>query len=197
VTPPAEPAAEPAKPAQDSSQAAPQAAEPANETPPADQSQQPAKTAEQITAELENPGAAAADTTDYKALFGRIVGAPIRAGGKDITIANVAAPLTIDFSSDLPSSGTQIQNLSVPVLVAGDSVPTSVLGLARLLERKLNEVLANKLKGAAARCEPNENGLGLRVYADFDQSLLPNTRDAVLTLANTGALKLNAAASTR
>jgi hypothetical protein len=50
------------------------------------------KTAEQIAAELEN---GVAQPIDYKTEFGKIVGATIRAGGKDITIANVEEAISL------------------------------------------------------------------------------------------------------
>jgi len=113
--------------------------------------------------------------------------------GSDITLTAVPAALTIKVTTDLPTGGTAITDKEVVVLAAGDSKPASVLGLARLLERKINEVISGVAKGSSVRCEPNENGLGLRVYAAFDQGQLPGTRDVVVTFKDTGALKLNAA----
>lgn len=114
---------------------------------------------------------------------------PLKADGTpDLTL-----PVAIKVTADLPASGTVITDVAVTVLGATDSVPTSIMGLARLLERKINEALSSTLQGAAVRCEPNENGKGLRVYADFDQELLPDTLDARVTFKDTGNLKLNAA----
>lgn len=106
---------------------------------------------------------------------------------------NIAVPLTLNVSSDKPALG--IVDVAVDVLKTGDTVPGSVLGMARLLQQKVNETLGRTLKGAQVKCEPNETGDGLRVWADFDQSLLPGTRDAVITFKNSGNLKLNAAAA--
>ncbi|MDE3084952.1 MAG: hypothetical protein KGJ37_07040, partial [Verrucomicrobiota bacterium] len=128
-------------------------------------------------------------------------GRPMQSGlsGSDVTISSsspINGPLAITITSDEPSSGTTISALAVDVLATGESA-TTILGLARVLERKLNAALANQLTGAAARCVLNETGKGLRIIADFDQGLLSGTTDAVLTIAGTGAvtLKLNAANS--
>jgi hypothetical protein len=87
VDPPAaEPAVEPAKNEPDPAAATPQAADPAKEKPADQPAQEPAKTAEQVAAEA---AAASNLEPDYKAAYQRIFGGPIRAGGKDITIANV------------------------------------------------------------------------------------------------------------
>jgi hypothetical protein len=88
-----EPAAEPAKTAEELAAAQLQATDPAAKKAAGEPAQEPAKTAEQITAELA--AQPAADTLDYKALFSRIVGSPIRAGGKDITIANVDEAISL------------------------------------------------------------------------------------------------------
>lgn len=119
-------------------------------------------------------------------------GRPAQSGtsGSDINLAAVTAPLSINVTCDLPAPGTAIVALPVTVLAAGEAAPASVAGLARLVERKLNEALGAKLIGAAGRCEPNENGKGLRVYAAFDQALVPDSLDAVLSFSNGTALKL-------
>ncbi len=127
-------------------------------------------------------------------------GRPVQSGtsGGDITIPStgLAGPLTITVTSDVPSSGTTITALSVPILLAGD-IATTIPGLARVVERKLNQALGNQLAGASASCEPNENGKGLRIVAQFSQDLLPGTADAQLTFAGADAatLKLNAASA--
>jgi phage tail sheath protein FI len=118
--------------------------------------------------------------------------------GSDIPVAagggfDLAVPLTLNVSASKPAG--VIADVPVTVLTADDALPTSVLGLARLLERRINEQLALLRKGAAVRCEPNETGIGLRVWAEFDQALLPGTLDAVVTFKNSGNLRLNATAA--
>lgn len=127
-------------------------------------------------------------------------GRPSQTGtsGSDVVLTgagvpDLTAPFKFKISTDLPTSGTQITDVEVTLLAAGETAPTSVLGLARLLERKINETIGATLKGAAVRLEPNENGKGLRAYADFDQDLVPSTLDAIVTFKDSGNLKLNAA----
>lgn len=124
-------------------------------------------------------------------------GRPVQSGtsGGDITLP-VAGPITITVTSDIPSSGTTITALSVPILATGESA-TTIPGLARVVERKLNQALGNQLAGASASCEPNENGKGLRIIAQFSQDLLPGTADAQLTFAgaSAGTLMINAASA--
>lgn len=114
---------------------------------------------------------------------------PVAADGS-LNIANPLLP-ALTISSSKPAN--LIEDVEVTVFGQNEPTPVSVLGMARLLERKINEQLALKAKGAAVRCEPNETGKGLRVWAEFDQTLLPDTLDAIVTVKNSGNLKLNAA----
>lgn len=82
----ATPANEPAKiePAADAPPA--QVADPAAVVDPNKPALEPAKTAEQVAAEV---AAAAVVEPDYKGVYQRLFGTPIKAAGKEITIANV------------------------------------------------------------------------------------------------------------
>jgi len=111
----------------------------------------------------------------------------------DLTL-NIGVPLTLKVSATKPAG--VFADFAVPVFSATDVVPSSVLGVARVLERKMNEALGAVLRGAAVRCEPSHTGDGLRVWAAFDQQLLPGTDDAVLTFKDSGNLRLNAAGVT-
>lgn len=112
--------------------------------------------------------------------------------GGDIALDKIAAPLRIKISSDVPSSGTTITDLDVTLFDSGEVVPTSLsyLGLARLVERKINLALAGRLSGASVRCHLSSSGKGLRIVATFDQSLLPSTGDAVLSFSGAEAALL-------
>jgi phage tail sheath protein FI len=126
-------------------------------------------------------------------------GRPAQSGvtGGDIDLSTpLAGPIAITVTSNVPTTGTTITNLAVNVLNTGDTA-TTLLGLARVFDRKLNQALANQLAGAAVSCEPNENGKGLRIIGDFSQDLLPGTSDVKLTFAGTDAatLKINAGSS--
>ncbi len=124
-------------------------------------------------------------------------GRPLQTGivGGDLTLP-IAGPVDIAVTSDLPTSGTTIANLAVHVLATGESA-TTILGLARALERTLNMALGSQLGGASVRCVPSDTGKGVRVIATFAPDLLPGTEDAVLSFtgANAATLKLDAASA--
>ncbi len=111
----------------------------------------------------------------------------------------------IKIGSDLvpldPDPAVTDHKRDLIVIANGEEKPTSVMGLCRLLERKINQALQN-VPGARVRCVPGASGKGIRVFADFDQTLLPNTLDAILTLEDGSAnsilpkLKLETTAAT-
>ncbi len=78
-------------------------------------------------------------------------------------------------------------DVDVAVLEIGETVPGSMLGMCRLLERKVNQALAlGGTPGVRVRSIPGNTGTAIRVFADFDQMLQPDTLDANITFA-TGA----------
>lgn len=87
----------------------------------------------------------------------------------------------IRISSDVPAG--VITNVDVAVIGVGEPVPTSVLGVCRLLERKINLALATVTNGAAVRCVPTSSGQGVRVLPDFSLELLGNAIDASLSFS--------------
>lgn len=93
AAPVVEPAAEPAKTEPDPTPAATQVVDPAAEKPAGEPAQEPAqKTAEQVAAEQVAAAAVVtppAGEPDYKGVYERIFGKPIRAAGKDVTIKDV------------------------------------------------------------------------------------------------------------
>ena len=128
-------------------------------------------------------------------------GRPMQTGtsGGQLAISPSAplnGPIAITVTSDVPASGTAISALPVTILATGESA-TTLLGLAKVIERKLNQAMGRQLAGAGVICEPNENGKGLRLIADFSQDLLSGTADARLTFAGPDAatLKIDSASS--
>ena len=106
------------------------------------------------------------------------------------TVGGTIAPLVLDptkaykikVSANVPASLTT--PIDVTIVDVGDAVPTSILGLARMVERKLNTAIQAVQPGAAVRCVVNANGDGLRLYADFDPALVAGAGfDAVLAFA--------------
>jgi hypothetical protein len=69
----------------------------------------------------------------------------------------------------------------VPVFAVGESLPQSIAGLCRHVERQINAVIGPLLPGAAVRCVPSGTGAGLRIFPDFDATLLGDALDARLT----------------
>jgi len=124
-----------------------------------------------IKVEVPNPSA------------GRPVQTGTVGGEIDLTTIQNDKDYQIKISSDLPATGTTINNVNLVVIANGEAIPGSILGLCRLLERKINRALQDK-PGASVRCVPGASGKGIRVFADFDQALLPNTRDAALTFSS-------------
>jgi phage tail sheath protein FI len=99
------------------------------------------------------------------------------ATGKPKDIKNTKA-LTIRISSDLPVD-PPVKNVTVAVLSAQDPVPTSALGVCRLLERAVNAAVT--LPGATVRCAPVtslEGTTRIRVVAT-----IPGALDAQITFA--------------
>ncbi len=115
-----------------------------------------------------------------------VAGRPAETGtvGGDIVLTDLKndKEYTVKISSDLPAG--KIAAASVSVVAAGETLPTSILGVARLLEKKINLVLSTLLPGAGVRVVPSASGNGLRVYADFSPALLSDSLDASLTFAD-------------
>lgn len=111
-------------------------------------------------------------------------GRPVQTGtiGGDIAaLSDIKNDKTyaIKISSDLPAG--VIADLNVILIEQNETLPASMLGVCRLIERKLNVALANKLPGASVRCVPTSTGKGIRVLAFFDPTLLPGALDAKIT----------------
>lgn len=111
-------------------------------------------------------------------------GRPAQSGtvGGDITLGDIKndKEYAVKITSDLPATG-KITNLNVTFIEAGETIPGSMLGVCRLLERKANVVLADALPGASIRCVPSSSGLGIRVLAFFSPDTIPGALDAKIT----------------
>ena len=107
---------------------------------------------------------------------------PVQSGtvGGDITatLAN-EKEYSIKITSDLPTGA--IAGVKVPVIEKDESIPTSILGLCRLVERKINVALNDTLPGAGVRCVPSNTGKGLRIISNF--SAEHGAHDTKLTFA--------------
>ena len=97
--------------------------------------------------------------------------------GKPTGISNTKN-LSIKITSDQPTIAPTITSVPVPFLAKNDPVPTSVLGVCRLLERKINGAIQAAIPTASVRCVPSDSGKGIRVVAN-----IPNATDAVVTFA--------------
>jgi phage tail sheath protein FI len=126
---------------------------------------------------------------------------PVQTGvvSGDITLADVKNDKSyqLKITSDLPTGA--ITGLNVEIIAVGEAVPTSILGLSRLVERKLTAAVRALVPGSSIRVVPSANGKGLRLWAEFPASL--GALDAKLTfaagVANSilGVLKLSAPTS--
>jgi len=119
------------------------------------------------------------------AIVNPAAGRPIQTGavGANVTFANLANDqnYSIRVSSDVPAGA--ISNVEVPIFATGESLPQSVPGLCRHVERQINAVIGPLVPGAAVRCVPSDSGAGLRIYPDYDAELLGDALDARLTFA--------------
>ncbi|MGH1377004.1 MAG: phage tail sheath family protein [Alphaproteobacteria bacterium] len=107
-------------------------------------------------------------------------GRPMQTGtvGGDITITDLKNDKAygLKVSADVPAG--KVDKLEVTIIEAGENLPASVLGLAKLVERKLNEKLGGKLAGAAVKVGVSASGNGLHVVTNFSKSLLDGSLDA-------------------
>jgi uncharacterized protein len=105
--------------------------------------------------------------------------------GGDITLSSLAndKDYKVKITSDVPGGGGAISNLDVTVIATGEALPTSILGLCRLVERKINAALLGVRAGARVKVVPSASGKGLRILPDFAPTLLPDALDAALTIA--------------
>jgi len=85
---------------------------------------------------------------------------------------------TLKVSSSLPDA--TISALEVVFLESGEAIPTSLLGVCRLLENKLNVALQKALPGARVSCVASAT-LGIRVRASFPPETIPSALDAILS----------------
>jgi hypothetical protein len=103
--------------------------------------------------------------------------------GGDIALADIKndKSYSLKITSDVPAG--KIADVEVPFIDKDEPVPGSVLGVCRLLERKTNRALADKLAGASVRCVPSHSGKGIRILASFVPPQVPDAVDAKLTFA--------------
>ena len=124
-------------------------------------------------------------------------GRPVAAGtsGSDVMPLNVDPDLSYRLTiqpdrpetvptSSLPSPEPSVAPVEVTVLDAGERVPTSIGGLASLVERKINAALraADGAAGIAVKVVPNGSELGLRVVGAVDPTAAPTAIDAAFTI---------------
>lgn len=128
---------------------------------------------------------------------------PLQTGteGGDVTFSDLKNDKAygLKVKADVPAGA--IDNIEVTIIEAGEDLPASMLGLARLVERKLNEKIGENLAGAAVKVGVSASGDGLHVVADFSKSLLDESLDASFSFIAAsensilGTLKLSAASA--
>ena len=118
-------------------------------------------------------------------------GRPIQTGivGGDFTLTNgqiTTIPNTADIDITISASrpAGEITNVAVRLLDQDETVPTSVIGVARMLERKISNALNAELPGAGVKVMPSNTGLGLRIVANFDITRIPDGVDTLLTMTD-------------
>ena len=112
-------------------------------------------------------------------------GRPAQSGtvGGDLTLADIKndKAYLLKITSDVPAG--KIADADVRLIEKDEPIPGSVLGVCRLLERKINRALADKLPGASVSCVPSHTGKGIRVVPTFSSVQVPDAIDAKLTFA--------------
>ncbi|MDG2527876.1 phage tail sheath family protein [Caulobacter endophyticus] len=120
------------------------------------------------------------------------------AGGRPVATGLVGADFTFnagaiqgllndkDYSLKLSASrpAGKIADRVVTIIKSGEALPTSIVALSRLVERRLNEDLGKALPGAAVRVGLSPSGAGLAITPDFSYELAPDGLDTQLTVAD-------------
>jgi hypothetical protein len=110
-------------------------------------------------------------------------GRPMQTGtsGQDIVLADINndESYTLKISSDVPAG--IIDDIEITFIAKGEPIPSSMVGVCRLLENKANQALSQKLPGASIRCVPSSTGLGIRVNALFAPQRIAGALDAKIT----------------
>ncbi len=114
-----------------------------------------------------------------------IVGGDFTLTGGEITTIPNSADQDITISATRPSGA--IVDVPVRLVDQDEVVPTSVIGVARMLERKISNALGAALPGAGVTVTPSHTGLGLRIVADFDISRIPDGVDTLLSMTDVTA----------
>ena len=111
------------------------------------------------------------------------IGRPMETGtvGKDIDLSAIKndQSYTLKITSDVPAS--VVQDLAFTFIAKGEPIPSSIVGVCRLLETKANLALQQYLPGASIRCVPSSSGQGIRVNASFPPESIAGALDAVIT----------------
>lgn len=87
-----------------------------------------------------------------------------------------------------------VDPVRVRLLAKGERVPTTITGLAAMVERKINQAMAaaDGAAGIAVRAGPNASGAGLRISSAVDPAVAPSATDAafvISSVAETSAIK--------
>jgi len=114
-----------------------------------------------------------------------IIGGDFSLTNGQITTISNAANIDITVSASRPSG--LISTVPVRLLDINETVPGSVVGVARMLERKISNALNARLPGAGVKVMPTASGNGLRIVADFDPALIPDGVDTLLSFADVSA----------
>jgi phage tail sheath protein FI len=95
--------------------------------------------------------------------------APVATGvtGGDITLSDLKNDKSyqIKITADLPAN--LINALNVEIIAPAEALPTSHVGLARLVERKFTAAVRALVPGASIRCALGASGKNLRLWAEF------------------------------
>src|SRR5262249_9483970 len=100
--------------------------------------------------------------------------------GSQVTLSGLANDQSykLRVTTDVPTS----TGVDVTVIQAGEALPTTLVGLCALLERRITPALAAAVPGAAGSCTPTSGG-AIRLRANYNPALLGGALDATLTVS--------------
>jgi uncharacterized protein len=111
------------------------------------------------------------------------------ASGRPAQTGTVGGPVNLaglandqNYRLRITTDGPSATDVDVTVIEAGETLPTTLLGLCARLERRINLALGAAIPGAAIVCTPTAAG-AIRLRANFAPALLSGALDATLTLS--------------
>jgi len=140
-------------------------------------------TASAGAANAGRPVAAGTSGTDVN--LGTLVVDPAKSNKLTVQPDRPVKPDPNDATKTIPAVGP----VTVTVIDIAQRVPSSIAGLAALLQRSVNQALAatDGAAGLAVRVGPSASGNGLQITSDVDPAVAPAATDVAFTIGSVAA----------